>query len=61
MFFKHSHLKQKSYIANASSTLRHQQKNRTPTTGRLIFVAETKYSLAPQVAGLWGIPDGLTA
>ena len=30
-----------SQIANASSTLQHQHKNKTPTTGRLIFVAET--------------------
>lgn len=37
MFFKHSHLKQKSYIANALTAPRHQHKNKTPTTGRLII------------------------
>ena len=31
-----------SQIANALSTLQHQHKNKTPTPGRLIFVAESK-------------------
>ena len=30
----------------------------TPPMGGGIFLAEMKYSLAPPVAGLWGIPDG---
>ncbi|MBQ8256219.1 MAG: hypothetical protein IJY99_04635 [Alphaproteobacteria bacterium] len=25
------------------------------------LLAETKYSLAPRMAGLWGIPDGFAA
>ncbi len=33
---------QQSQIANALSTLQHQHKNKTPTMGRLIFVAEMK-------------------
>ena len=28
------------------------------TTGCSILLAESKYSLAPRTAGLWGIPDG---
>ncbi len=35
---------QQSQIANALSTLQHQHKNKTPTTGRVIFVAEYEYN-----------------
>ena len=35
--------------------------NTTYKKGYFLFLAEMKYSLAQQMAGLWGIPDGFAA